>query len=309
MFYCIGGANIDLYCKSINDLIMKDSNPSEITFSFGGVARNVAMNLAHLKEDVSFLTVFGKDSFADELINDLRNNSIDLSYSLRSDRYSTSMFVAILDKEDMVVGANDLSVLNEISKKDFDLLGKVVEEDDYLFFDTNFSKEIIAYILDKIDGIKVCDGVSANKAIKLEHLTGRIDYLKLNLLEAEALYGQKLDDDNKIAGYMNELINDGTKELIISSKDAVYVGCKNGIFKYSHNAYNQNPVNTLGAGDALISYYVHFRKEQKDIDEAIGLALSASILSTYNKEAEVVNSLKEVENKYREIHIIKERLG
>ena len=104
MFYIIGGANIDLYCKSDKELIMKDSNPCQMSFNLGGVARNIAVNLSNLDEDISFITAFGKDSFGDELIDDFKRRDIDLSFSVRSYEYPSSIFMAVLNKEDMVLG-------------------------------------------------------------------------------------------------------------------------------------------------------------------------------------------------------------
>lgn len=306
MFYVIGGANIDLHCKVETGLIMRDSNPGHISFSMGGVARNVAVNLAHLKEEVSFLTAFGIDGFADELINDLRRRDIDLSFSLRSDKYPTSMFVAILDKEDMSVGVNDLSVIQEINKEAIDSLSSVVTDEDYVFLDTNHSEEMIDYILNNVKGYKVCDAISANKVIKLKNLTGKLDILKMNLLEAEKLNGSTLFNDNLIVSFISKLIESGTKEVLISGKNYVYVGTKDEIAKYSHDAYNDTPVNTLGAGDALISYYAYGRKKGDSVEKAISLALAASVLSTYVEEATVPNEIEEIIDKANKIRIEKE---
>ncbi|MEA4820923.1 MAG: PfkB family carbohydrate kinase, partial [Erysipelotrichales bacterium] len=55
--YVIGGANIDIQGTPFEKLKYKDSNPGIISYSFGGVARNVAENLARLGDNVNFISV------------------------------------------------------------------------------------------------------------------------------------------------------------------------------------------------------------------------------------------------------------
>ena len=50
----IGGTNIDINATSINEIVLKDSNIGNIEISIGGVAKNIAENLARLDLDVSF---------------------------------------------------------------------------------------------------------------------------------------------------------------------------------------------------------------------------------------------------------------
>lgn len=49
----IGGTNIDINATSINEIVLKDSNIGNIEISIGGVAKNIAENLARL--DLMFL--------------------------------------------------------------------------------------------------------------------------------------------------------------------------------------------------------------------------------------------------------------
>ena len=279
MFFVIGGANIDIYCKSSRELIMKDSNPCKMTFTHGGVARNIAENLHYTNEDVSFMTAFGDDYFADALINDLMKKDIDLSFAIRCKDYATSTYMAVLNVDDLFIGMNDMTVLSQLSKDNVDFLAKFVKDDDYLIFDTNLDRELIAYILDTVKGFKICDGISANKVTKLKGLTSRLDLLKLNLLEAEALSGRPLFIETETIDYIRELLGEGTREVLITGKDFLYVGNGEGIFKYTHNAYREEPVNVTGAGDALIAYYAQARSKGKSTDEAAKMGIVASILT------------------------------
>ena len=68
----IGGTNIDINATSINEIVRKDSNIGNIEISIGGVAKNIAENLARLDLDVSFLTILGNDHYAEVAIKYLK---------------------------------------------------------------------------------------------------------------------------------------------------------------------------------------------------------------------------------------------
>jgi pseudouridine kinase len=53
---CIGAANIDRKLRPAAALLMGTSNPARQEESFGGVARNIAENLARLGADVALVT-------------------------------------------------------------------------------------------------------------------------------------------------------------------------------------------------------------------------------------------------------------
>ncbi|MDR2478938.1 MAG: PfkB family carbohydrate kinase, partial [Treponema sp.] len=70
----IGGANIDINGFSARPPVMGDSNPGTIDRCSGGVARNIAENLARLKVNVNLISAIGNDAFGKTLLaecNDL----------------------------------------------------------------------------------------------------------------------------------------------------------------------------------------------------------------------------------------------
>lgn len=65
---CIGGANIDRKLSSIAPVQAGTSNPAHQTESWGGVARNIAENLARLGAPVHLLTAVGDDATGSALL-------------------------------------------------------------------------------------------------------------------------------------------------------------------------------------------------------------------------------------------------
>ena len=62
----IGAAGIDIVGRIKSELQNASSNPARIRTSFGGVARNVAENLARLGQPVVLLTALGNDQAGDQ---------------------------------------------------------------------------------------------------------------------------------------------------------------------------------------------------------------------------------------------------
>ena len=85
----IGSAGIDIIGRLLNQYQSGTSNPGHIRTSYGGVARNVAENLARLDQPVTLISVVGRDPAGDDLLDQLDNVGVDVSAVLRTDEYST----------------------------------------------------------------------------------------------------------------------------------------------------------------------------------------------------------------------------
>ena len=67
--YVIGGANVDISARSFNQIVDYDSNPGKVSYSFGGVAHNIARNLSNIGCKVDYITAFSNDHFGRQLVN------------------------------------------------------------------------------------------------------------------------------------------------------------------------------------------------------------------------------------------------
>ena len=300
--FVIGGANVDIYAKAINKLIPKDSNPSKISFSYGGVARNISCNLANLGAEVIFITGFGNDEFAQLLKNDLLKRNIDIAYSYNSITEGSSKYLAFLDENDMYIGASDMTVLNQLTPVYLSKLKDVINDDDYLVFDTNLEEKTIEYIAEELKGIKVVDTISANKAIKLFNVLDKIDILKMNLMEAEVINGKPLNSDADIKSFITRQVLK-TKEVLVSKSKDLFVGSSKGIHQYRHYAYNESPENVTGAGDALLATYVYGVLKGYDINLRSKLAITAAIINVASKDAVAEMKEDSLHIKAKEIRI------
>lgn len=273
--YIIGASNVDIYARVNKDIIARDSNPSRISFSYGGVARNICENLANFNIPTTFCSVFGNDAFSKEMYDYLRNKGVDLSYSLTSIDHISPIYIAIMDKDDLYLGTSDMDILKSFSIEQLEKLSKVITEEDILIFDTDFNDDKLSYIFNNIKGIKVIDAISANKVVKLRNYLDKIDILKLNKIEAETLLGTNYESKELsiAAKRVHEL---GVKKAIISDKNDIFVAMDE-IYHYVHHAYREKPVNVTGAGDSLLAGIVYGVYNRLSIDDTVKFALSTAI--------------------------------
>ena len=307
--FVIGGANLDIYAKvNNNDVILYDSNPSDISFSFGGVGRNILDNIANLDANPYFVSVFSLDPYGKEMYDDLRNKGVHLEYSRVVDNKHTASYIAVLNRRDMYVACSDTSILDEMDIDQLSPLKDVISEDDYLIFDANLNENIIDYICHSLKGIKVFDAISTSKVMKINNLLDRIDIVKLNRLEAEALSGMEIKDSNDIKEAAAVLLKRGLKKFLISSGSTVYSIDRHKALSYTHHARRENPVNVTGAGDALIGNYIYALSENKSEEEALAFGLSAAVLTVDDINAVRKMNRKLIEDNISSLKITKGEL-
>ncbi len=302
--YIIGGANIDIIASSDKELILRDSNIGKIELSYGGVGRNIGENLAYLGERVTFISCFAEDYFGKLLKLNCESLGFDLSYAKTVPGFSSSTYLAVLDhNRDMQVGINDMKIMDELKQDTIDALANVIQDDDYVFVDTNLSKELLEYATKTLKGHKVSDAISVNKVGRLFSSIGRIDILKLNRLEAEAVCGMSLDSEVKMISFLKILNEKGTKEVLVTVPEGVYIGAKGSVYKYTHDALDKDVVNVTGAGDAFLSAYTYARYKNAGIESAAIMGLAAAVLTVRDEHACAKITKNDIKKELETLHV------
>ena len=133
----IGAQNIDIFAQSSIEYVLKDSNPSKIHLSFGGVGRNMAENLKRLGNDVHFLTVFADDFFAKAAKQSLIDMNINILESIDVKDQTNSIYMGIMDKDnDLFLGLNDMDIINELNIDVINSKIEYINTFDYLVIDS-----------------------------------------------------------------------------------------------------------------------------------------------------------------------------
>jgi len=296
----LGGTNIDIMGYSYNPIVKNDSNPGSVGFSYGGVGRNIAVNMKQMGLDVRMITAFGNDSFKDLLVNDFKSYDIEVSHSVFSDKYPSSVYLCVLDDDkELDLAINSMEVINEIDNQEF-LESKLpyINEHDFVLIDGNLSEEAIKYLVHHIDAKIVVDGVSSIKVVKFKEVLGFIDTLKINTLEAQALTQVSITDEGSLLRAGQALVKKGVKNVFITDgANGSYVFDQSSHYKFGIKV--DGIVNVTGAGDTFTAGVVYGLSQNFSNEETLKFSSMAAKYTlqsakTISEELNVLEILKQI---------------
>lgn len=112
---CIGAAHMDRIARCWEAFVWRASNPVTVMSSHGGVARNVALNLARLGQRVKLVSVLGEDEEGAAISAELCSAGVDLSDVTRLTGLSTASYTAVLDPTgELMVGLADADIYENL---------------------------------------------------------------------------------------------------------------------------------------------------------------------------------------------------
>ena len=280
----IGGSNIDYFGKSFEKIRPFDSNIGEITVSFGGVARNICENLARLQLPVTFVTTVGTDAISQALVNELKELGVSIIVP-EEKGLSTGGYLAIHNPEgDMELALCDQQSIKALSKSYLQSISQIIKSCDYLVIDTNLEIEVIDYLLTCYqDKIIIMDAISTRKAEKLAHKVNKIDYLKCNVLEAEAIVGKQSSKEKLLKEFQKQ----NAKNIIITDKEKEIAYLEKGTIGtvLVTSVDSKEIVNATGVGDAMLSGIIYGIVKEKPLQQAIEYGKKLASLTLKSKEA------------------------
>lgn len=280
MRYCvIGGANADIVATTHKPFVPGDSNPGKVRLMAGGVARNIAHNLALLGNEVVFLTVFGGDSLGQFTADSCRKANIDISLCDTATDDTHSCFLSINNCDGEIVGGvSDMLTVNGITPDWIASKLAQIGPVDALVADANLPVESLAYLIDHAEAPLYIDAVSGAKAPKVKEALAQstkktIFTLKCNQLEWKLLY--------PATGIQRIFVSLGAEGLEVLD---------NGVITRFASLPCQ-VMNTTGAGDALMAGIIH-AGPQASIEEAARVGLRCAKITVESPDT-VNNKLKE----------------
>ncbi|MEA5027021.1 MAG: carbohydrate kinase family protein [Erysipelotrichaceae bacterium] len=267
--YIVGGANIDIQGVSLKELNLYDSNIGKVTYSFGGVGRNIAENLQRLRNNVALVTVFADDGFGQQLQSDCRSLGIDISLSMHDPRAGSSVYLAVLDNNhDMLVGIADMDILQSLNHSHLEKVLALIDREDLMVIDTNLDKEAIHYLLTTAGCPIFVDPISTAKSLKISDELKYITMLKPNRLEAESLCGFPIVNQTTAYQALDYFLSHGVKEIVITlGKDGILASDGQ-----NYGWYHQpeiTVVSATGAGDAFLAGYIDGWQMGLSMDERL----------------------------------------
>lgn len=286
----IGASNIDITARPYGKYIPRDSNPSRVTVTYGGVGRNIAHNLCFLGETVDFITCFGGDEYASLLMNDCRRLGMDISRAAVYPEERSSYYICITDEGgDLASGASDMELAKHIDVPFLTKNADAFETADAVVFDTNPEPDVLLWLCKNCKTPLFADAVSCGKAGKLRYILDNakshsIHTLKMNDLEAEVLFGSSIRDENDMADAAESMLRKGVKRVFITL-GAGGVFCMDGNSRLLLPCMKTSIESATGAGDSFLSAVIHAYGNGYGLRKTALCGLAAAKITLESKSA------------------------
>ena len=217
---CIGAANLDRKLRSLAGIALHTSNPASQSESFGGVARNIAENLARMGTPVALLTATGKDSSGAALLAHAEKLGIDLAGTLQLEGVASGTYTAVLDQDgEMVVALADMALYDRLDPAFVDSRQAQLAASALVVADLNLPLETVEALTTqarRLDLPLVLVAVSEPKMARLPRDLSGVRLLVLNRGELAARVGRELASEAALDAAMLEVRDQGARDLIVT---------------------------------------------------------------------------------------------
>ena len=251
---CIGAANLDRKLRTIAAMQLGTSNPATAEEVYGGVARNIAENLARLNLPTALLTALGDDGAGRNLQEHAEQAGIDTRGSLKLQDSATGTYTAILDdKGELVVALADMALYDRITPEFLSSRAPQRAAAAMTVADLNLPADSIALLLDsaRSDNVPlVLVAVSQPKMARLPQNLHGLRLLILNRGELETRVGRALATEADVRAACREVQAQGARDVIVTCGSQGVYHTRGGELVWMA-AHQVNVVDVTGAGDAF----------------------------------------------------------
>jgi pseudouridine kinase len=280
----IGAAGIDIVGRLTEMPDPGSSVPAEVRPSFGGVARNVAENLAHLDQKVNFLSAVSKNLFGDLLLSHLKDVGVNVDACITSDEFYTSSYLAVLfENGSLNFALDDMRILSKLSPDVFLQQEQLIKNATGIFFDANVPEVSIATIVELADQFQIpiyADATSRSVAKRLQPYLSHFTLLNANTSEAEILINHEFEVTGRTSALKaaRKLVNMGADIVVIPMAEF-------GVCYATSDTSGHVPsiktkiIDPTGAGDALSAALIYGLQNEVPLDDTIRLGVLAASLT------------------------------
>lgn len=257
----VGTAFVDIKGFSLGKYDPIGRNVGKIEYFHGGVARNVAENMANIGLPVSFLSMADNNSTGDDVVKRLVGAGVDTRYILRCESSGNGVWLAIMNESGDLAGSISQTPDFDMFEKHIDKVGKeAISQCGSVVLEIDLNPQIAKKTLDmaKSAGIPVY-AVVGNLSVVLAHpeYLSMTDCFICNEIEAGKLIGCDLVNADletilKAAQKCSETYKIPSVMITAGSSGSVYYDGKTGACGIQ-GIVDAEVIDTCGAGDAFFS--------------------------------------------------------
>lgn len=272
----IGSSNTDMTVKgtripSLGETILGGA----FCMGPGGKGANQAVAAKRLGGDVQFVCKVGRDIFGDNSLRGYREEGIDVSHALRSDKTSGVALIMVDEKGENIIsvaaGAN-----SDFTCEDIESIAPIIREADYLILQLEIPLPAVTRAATIAHEAGVYVILNPAPAANLpEELLSQVSLIVPNQTESEALTGVHIESEESARKAVEAFRRMGVEDVVIT------MGSK-GAFVCDGEELSLTPackvkaVDTTAAGDTFCGALCVGLSEGKSLSASVGFATLAS---------------------------------
>ncbi|GHF40093.1 pseudouridine kinase [Deinococcus metalli] len=259
----VGGANVDVKARTLAAAVPGTSNPGVTVQAPGGVARNVAENLARLGVPVTLVSAVGRDALGDSLLRATEAAGVDVRGVLRAEGVGTGTYTAVLNANgELLVAVAAMEATEALTPAALHERRGTLRGAAWVVADGNLPEATLAHLLTlaaEVGASVVFEPVSVPKAARLRPAlaAGLVPHaVTPNVPELAVLVGHDVPDDpDAIRSAARELhdlgvtlvwVRRGAHGSVLSGPDGVH----------DLPALPATVRDVTGAGDAMLAAFL-----------------------------------------------------
>ena len=266
------------------------TNLGNVLMTHGGVARNVAENMANLGAEVEFVTMLDDDSLGREARLRLRGAGVKLTHAVSTPDKGMGMWLAVFnEKGDLAGSVSHMPDASPIERL-FDEKGEeIIRSCRGVALEIDLSEKVSERVFELAERFdKPVYAIVANMSVILRRpdFMARTACVILNEIEAGRLFGRELralSPEEMLEAVSEAASAMGIRSIVVTmgARGAVYLDAENGL-RGVCPAVPCRVVDTTGAGDAFFSAVVESLARGMRLDDAVtcGARLASMTVST-----------------------------
>jgi len=280
----IGSAGLDIVGRAAEPLHMGTSNPAALRMSPGGVARNVAENLARLGTEVYLISAVGDDPEGRLVLAQTADAGVQIDTVLTVAGVRTGAYLAVLDEQgNLHLAMDDMRIVESVTPEHLRACRSLIENASVVFVDGNLSPRSLALVISlaRKAGVPVAaDPTSVSLAPRFADLLGDLWLFMPNEAEAGGLapHPQAHTDRVRSLDIAHHLVAQGVGAAVITMAEFGVAFASPEVSGLVPSVQTEI-VDPTGAGDALTAAVLFARLHDMPLDEAVRLGASAAALT------------------------------
>jgi pseudouridine kinase len=283
----IGGASLDIKGRLRGEFLTGTSNAAAIQISIGGVARNIAENLARLGTSVALISATCADDFGRAIVSQTEAAGVDTRYMITTCDQRSSSYIAIVGQDgSLIAGLDDSAAGRAITPDYIQQHAALLEQADMVVIDANIARSTAQTILEICQRAQVpiaLEPVAYGLAERFKAQIGQFYLVTPNELEAEVLSGMPVRDVPGALAAAQRLVALGVEiALITLAADGVVYASGDEVGHVP--ATEVDVLDPTGAGEALAAAVIYGLTAGLPLGDALRLGQIAANVTLRSPE-------------------------